>query len=495
MKFNESHIEAMYKYFIFYEYNYIYRNKKYDPKDPNSGGKYFNAINPHTKKPFKLTKKQIENHLAGKDTIGVRAKNYTKFMCLDIDTKGDQAKQDARNLISLLQVEFNISIEHIHLVNSANKGYHIFLIFDDIVSVSNMEKFYIDILNKSQYSTSEIELRPTNMAVKLPLGVNPSTNKVSYFCNPRTLRIIRSYDPLLNIKQMNHKFIEQYQTRHIKHISKHKQNEAEQIANETEIAREKIEFHALAVDHFLKHGVLYEKDSRHKVSLMVASYLRTQGKSKDATKRIINKVLKNTIEMKPGYISTPIEHIEAKTSQIVDSVWKNAYTFSGGNSTVTFGIDEIVDCLNIEHESSTKQWHLKKLFFLFLVHSKRHANQIDGSFFFAYSTMAKMGIDKNRNRTLENIQLLEDLGLIEIVSRNQINNDPEEFELNKIKLPNVYRIKKEYNSSATKLEIVPNESIKFEKILYELHKDNVINLRNYIKKTKFFDIQKQYRDA
>ncbi|MFQ3879098.1 DNA primase small subunit domain-containing protein [Staphylococcus xylosus] len=169
MKFNESHIEAMYKYFIFYEYNYIYRNKKYDPKDPNSGGKYFNAINPHTKKPFKLTKKQIENHLAGKDTIGVRAKNYTKFMCLDIDTKGDQAKQDARNLISLLQVEFNISIEHIHLVNSANKGYHIFLFFDDIVSVSNMEKFYIDILNKSQYSTRDIELRPTTMAVKLPM--------------------------------------------------------------------------------------------------------------------------------------------------------------------------------------------------------------------------------------------------------------------------------------------------------------------------------------
>ena len=486
----------MYKYLIFYEYNYIVSNKKYNPNDSKHQAKYYNAINPHTKKPFKLTEKDIEHHLSGNKTIGVRAKNYTKFMCLDIDTKGEQAKRDAKSIINLLQEEFNISIEHIHVVNSGNKGYHIYLFFDEIVSISNMKKFYLDILNKGQYSSNEVELRPTNMAVKLPLGVNPTTKRVSYFCNVKTLKVIRSFEPLLNIKQMNHKFIEQYEQRYIEHVTKNQQIETNQIVNETELSRDEIEIRSIYVKHLLEYGTLYGSGTRNRATMYTASYLRSRGHSKEYTNCIINEALINTIKLKPGYISTREEDIPIVTAQVVDQVWKHGYTFKGTNNKVTFGIDEIVDCLSIEDVNATKKIHLKKLFFMFLVHSKRHANEIDGCFFFPYSIMARMGNDSNRKRTSENVGILEKLGLIEIVSRNRLNDDPNGLSyINKIKLPNVYKIKKEYNPQSTKIEIVPNEDIKFEKIIYELHKDNVINLKDFFKKRRFYDIQKQYRDA
>ena len=118
--------------------------------------------------------------------------------------------------------------------------------------------------------------------------------------------------------------------------------------------------------------------------------------------------------------------------------------------------------------SLNKSQH-KTLAFSLLVQSKRHANKKspqDADFYTAYSTLEKMGNTKNRTRLLNYLLELEQMQLIEIVERNEIDSERSKAERKIIKKPNRYKVlfHKQYENE-TGLLLKSNEQVELADVV------------------------------
>lgn len=479
----EKVINQINKYFILQRDKHIIQNVNYNPNDSDTRNHklYYVPKNRH-KKNIPITDATLVRHLNGVQTCGIYADTRSKFIAFDVDTD-KTAKRDTLKLIQILQEEFNIKKKHIYPVFSGNKGYHLYLFIDKPVEVETLKKFYIDVLNKTQFNTNQVEYRPSKQAIKLPLGKHPKTSKVSYFCNPTDLKQIRSSKPIFNINTLDSSFFYNYKDKYIELFQQEEQTELTDVVEATNLSREEIEAGLINVRKLLETNELQYPNTRNQMTLITASYLRTIGKDKAYTKEVINSIMKNTKRIKPNYIETPLEQIEAKTSQVVDTVFKLGYTFGTHSEVLQFGIDEIKDMLSIEG------FHLKQLYFIMLVHSKRHANPIDDTFYMSHSTASKYGANPNRSDLINQIDQLADR--VEVVSRNVVDKEKSLANGTIVKQPNTYKIIKKYNPNATNIKIATDKAIEFEQFLYHLHTTNVIDVRKYISKNKFYQIKRK----
>ena len=181
-KREDQFLEQIKNLYIGYRKNYI---KMYYNKGM-SKVKYYRPT-------WALQDNQILAHIRQKETIGIFAGQiFSKFICFDVDSPELKlSKHTTKALVVLLNHDYNISLDDIHVSFSGKKGYHVEIFLDEFIESNKMEHFYYDVLNNLGKLSEkvEIELRPLHtVGLKLPLSIHKQTNKYCHFVDNQTLR-------------------------------------------------------------------------------------------------------------------------------------------------------------------------------------------------------------------------------------------------------------------------------------------------------------------
>lgn len=450
-----------------------------------------------------LARSHLVEHLKGTKTIGIfSGEVYSKYLCFDVDTgKHHQsyARNDVRVLIYALISEFDIPNEYITVADSGNKGYHVYLFFDDVIHVNYLKAFYREVLERVGYSPNEIEFRPTaTQGVKLPLGVHKVTGRRCNFVNHLTPRFSKyNNDHIHDIKQLdtalfkaknNLKDLYEIQVEEIYHQLRKFLHEDEAhafmgVLHTLDFTEKQIEHAETDIIKMLQDKTLKYPDTRNKYTLLIAVYLKGQGNDPHYVEQIINEIMLNSQRNYNGLVSSSERHIERETKKIVRYVFKTPIALKNGDSEITLYGDEIKDVLSL------KNMRLMQLYLSMLVHAKRHQEVGADSFYMAYSTMTNYGNTGQRSTLRKYIYQLEELGRVGIVSSNVIDPIRSEVEGYSYKKPNVYRIKKSFNQNSDQKVLIKADvaNVDILNILQEAYKGNVISLadvkRNLTKNT------------
>lgn len=152
---------------------YITTRKKYI-KQKGSNYSTFNKY--ENSSALTLSDWMLQLHLDGSETYGVfNGNTVNKFITFDVDYADDQpmAKWATRKLIDVLESEFNIRSNYIHVSFSGNKGYHVDLFFDEPIKADDAFAFYQRVISVADLPSNKVEYRPSyTQAVKLPLGIH-----------------------------------------------------------------------------------------------------------------------------------------------------------------------------------------------------------------------------------------------------------------------------------------------------------------------------------
>lgn len=465
-------IEQYNNLFIVTKHSYIYENsyrEKYQTKD----SLYFRS-------KFPINDTTLRKHLDGIQTCGIFADDYSKFIAFDVDTK-ENSQKDTLHLVKVLQEEFNISKNDIYIVFSGRKGYHVFIHMDKPTKVIYLRAFYRDVIDKSGFTSTQVEFRPSTQAIKLPLGKHPVTKKRSWYVDKTTLKPIRSYKPILKLTTISNEFINKNYYNKTSMVLESEDKEFRALAHSLNLDSVLLDENRLNIRKTLEEKLLPQPNTRHIMTLLLGCYLKSQGNELEETKQIINSIMYNTIDNRSGYIETPKKNIEAKTSSQVNSIYKLDYKYSKNVETLAFSYDEVIDILQL------RDLKLMRLYLAHMIHSKIYANIETGIYYMTYEQLRAYGIDSNRGRTLK--QILELSDRIEVVSRNFIDKDKLKYNQNFTKEPNKYRLIKKFDNNVGSIEIESDYSL--EDLFRLVLETNRINLKAYLSQRKYYEIRQK----
>ena len=437
---------------------------------------------------YNLNDGSLQRHLKGIDTVGVfSGSQITKYICFDVDTK-DSAESDARHLVNVLVDDYNISRDDIHVSLSGSKGYHCELYLDKVISYKMAERFYNDVRKKAGFNKDQVELRPQpGQAVKLPLGINRKTGKRCYYVDSHTFKPIENLNHILTIEPMSADFfeIEFSELEPIIIDEKEAQKLTEAISS-INVNTVDLENTLQYVDDVLALGHIKQSGTRNNITLALAIYLKEYygAEKEDVTNHIIDIML--TSKREHGTVSSTEKFIKSETERIVNVVYKYDYKLIKKNRDVEIYKQEVLDILNI------KEKHLKQLYLIHLIQSKRHA-KANGHYFITYETMSKMGTSKNRQRVAEYIKQLEERDYLEVVQRKVWDIDRLKTEGKSVYKPNVYKIKKivTYESDVDSITIKDNQELELDRLLKSFAEHfNDINLKKYLPRKQYESIMK-----
>lgn len=365
------------------------------------------------------------SHLEGGETISVLAEEgCVKFFCMDFDTK-ETAKEDALEMVQLLKNEFRLENNEILVSFSGGKGYHVEIFFEEKQDSKAVYQFYLVLLDKTGKTKSEIEFRPVhNLLIKIPLGVNHKTGNRCNIVSNETMEEI-AIDAIYSTKKIStNKMKAIYET-----ISNHEfENEAlTGINKKGQKAIKKGTGHTSSgfngtvtiadAEEILEAGTLLAEGTRHHATLTLTTYLKEQGKSFDETLDIIEGIMVKTFEEKPELIDDAhtIESLMQITENRVAYNYERDYRLKWRN-------DEIrLNKKDIEYTFLVKEMVLRRLIFAFILHTKTYGTKEDGTLEFSLKSFAEMyGVDKNGDRLMKKIRKLELLGIVSVVSSNQL---------------------------------------------------------------------------
>lgn len=439
-----------------------------------------------------LARSHLISHLQGTKTIGIFSGDvYSKYLCFDIDTGSyskAQARNDVRVLVWSLISEFGISKEYIPVADSGNKGYHVYLFFDDVIHVEYLRAFYREVLERTGYSTSDIEFRPTaTQGVKLPLGIHQKTGKRCYFVdyfssnfkalNNNHIHNIKQLDTVRFKTKNNLKDLYEIQAEEIYHqlckfLTKDEARTFTGIVNMLDLTEKQIEHAETDIIKMLQDKTLIYPDTRNKYTLLIAIYLKGQGNEPYYVEKIINEIMLNSKRNYNRLVSSSERHIKSETKKIVKYVFNTSIGLKNGNTTIDLYADEIKDVLAL------KNMRLMQLYLSMLIHAKRHQPIGADSFYMAYSTMADYGNPANRSTLRKYIHQLEELGRIGVVASNVIDPIRSEVEGYSYKKPNVYHIKKSFNQNSRQKVLIKADvtNVNINDILVKAYHDNVIGI-------------------
>lgn len=430
----------------------------------------------------------ITQHILGNKTVGVfsGADVGSKYICFDVDTKA-RSILDTRALIYTLVSEFNIHYDYIQVAYSGNKGYHVYLLFDEMVSMNYLKTFYREVITSAGFTTSEVELRPTvTQGVKLPLGVHRLTGNRCYFVDTRT----KNFEPLpmnhiKQLKQLNAKtFITNNNLKELHEINKEQlelelakflsQREVKTFVHLTDLL-DLTEYQVIHVyediEGMLENKLLKYPDTRNKYTLLIGIYLRDKGYNEDETRNIINEIMLNSKKYK-GLVNSSETHIKRETKRIVKYTFKENYTLSVGSNKIILYKDEIKDILEIGNVK------LMMLYLSMIIHAKRHQPIGADNFYMAYSVMTNYGNARQRSTLRKNINELEHLGRIEVIQSGVKDHVRSEAEGRGISKTNVYKIKKNFNQNTDENVLIKanTETIDLYSILAKALDENAISI-------------------
>ncbi|WP_411847851.1 TOTE conflict system archaeo-eukaryotic primase domain-containing protein [Staphylococcus hyicus] len=363
-------------------------------------------------------------------------KYLSKFITFDVDTK-DNAEIDTRHLLNVLVNDFNICRDDIHVSLSGSKGYHVDIYFNKHISLSIIEKFYFDVLNRAGFSKNQVELRPrSNVGMKLPLGIHKVTGNQCWYVDSYTFKPIENVNHVLNIEPIDPDvFKTEYGDLEPVILTEKDSEQFTHLANTVNISTQEVEDCMSQINFVLENNHLRHPNTRNNMTLVLAMYLKQEGHTKTQAIGIIESIMLNTKKQHPKFIESSCARIMSQTKHVVTTVYKNDYKLKYRCKDVTITRDEILDILDI------KEWHLKQLYLIHLIQSKQYA-QDNGNYYITYQTMSLMGSTKNKTQLVKYIKQLELLDRVQVVARNVFDKERSSVEGKPMSKPNVYKIKK-----------------------------------------------------
>ncbi|MCC9117504.1 hypothetical protein LOY18_12000 [Staphylococcus capitis] len=441
-----------------------------------------------------LAREHLLNHIVGTQTVGIfSGKTFSKYICFDVDTGKEsiaQARNDVRVLRSVLCNDFNIPYDYIPVAYSGNKGYHVYLFFDNVICVDYLHAFYREVLDRAGYSTSEIEFRPTaKLGVKLPLGIHRVTGKRCNFVDPTTPRFKqKDKEFIYEIKQLNAKSFED--THKLKDLYDIKLEETyhqlyrflyddealifNSVLRTLDFTEYQIEHAQQDIINMLQNKRLIYPDTRNKYTLLLATFLKAQGHEIPYTEKVINEIMLNSKRNYRGLVQSSESHIKQETQKIVKYVFNHNITLSSNNKEVALYGDEIRDILAL------KDMKLMKLYTSMLVHAKRHTPLGADSFYMPYSTMQNYGNTSQRNTLRRYIGKLEELGRVKVVKRGVVDEVRTHVEGHVVHKANVYSIKKSFNQNPDEKVLIKADgtNVNINDILIKAYQNDVISYKH-----------------
>lgn len=436
------------------------------------------------KKTKPLTDWHLENHLNGEFTIGTFGGVFkTKFISFDVDFHDKQMAKWITYKITKTLDDLGVNDHYISF--SGNKGYHIDLFFEDLISNEHSRKFFDYVLDESdvrQYfdDGNKVEFRPTDkQGVKLPLGKHQKSKKYCGFCLVENgLKIMtkkQSVQYLINIKKIHSSVV-------LEILNERSEDNIDKdtfIKTEDAIAQHKPlpqyeqteEFSASMAIEYLQNG-LKTKGSRNKITVLIATYLKYTGLEPEECKQILydwmQKQDKNTY-------TTALKDCFKDIDNVVKYTFQNDYQLSSVKRDLTVSFEEID---SIIHNCPEK--NQKLLAYTLLIHSKRHSNE-DGVFFMTFEQMHKAtGLyDQALQRQ---INKLAELGVIEIVKRNQkVTGEKHK--------PNQYRMTLNFEiENVVDKQMTMSENVPFSSVLKYFYDD--IQLKKVLPRRQFDQLVK-----
>ncbi|TER83429.1 hypothetical protein E1N11_12280, partial [Staphylococcus epidermidis] len=378
--------------------------------------------------PNGLCDNDLVSHIKGIKTVGIfSGEVFTKFLCFDVDTGKSnkaQARNDVLNLRLSLITDFGLSDNNLEVVDSGNKGYHVYLFFDDLIHVSYLKAFYREVLERNNYKPSDIEFRPTHtQGVKLPLGIHRVTGKQCYFVDPSTPKFKRKpLETIHNIKQINTKLfkeklqlkdlyelqIEDYTYELCKFMKEDEAKLLNGVLNSLDFSTYEVTHAKENIIEMLETNTLVYPDSRNKYTLLIAIYLKGQGYDVEDTIAKINEIMFYSKRQHKDLIQSSEKHIMNETKKIAKYVYRTNITLGGINRDVYLYADELKDVLAL------RKTHLMKLYTSMLIHAKRHQPLGEKTFYMAYSVMINYGNNSNRSKLKRYLEELQQLNRISI---------------------------------------------------------------------------------
>ena len=416
----------------------------------------------YTTQKYTLTDYHIKQHLLEKKTIGVKlgSQGFTKFMAFDVDYEGNlpKAKAVTEEIVKFLRGYYGIDLNDIHVHFSGNKGYHVSLFFNETLQDTHLKNFYNEVLNKLELRKDEVEFRASSQyGVKLPLGIHQTTkNYMNYMVyEPKSEMIYpltkdESIEYFLNIEPMSTVDFRELILNELDDVVEpkiaiHTQKDAvefEGLMSEINLEGKSVEEQQADSMEILRLGRLKYPDTRHNTMVKLLLFMKEQGHSLQDSIEMTNTVLLNTYDNPEtrNFIdnNTTREFVISETNRIASKyVFKNNYELSSRRKDVKVSKEEILEILNI------KEWHLKKLLFSMLIHSKRYSGKQgnkEGEFYMAYSVLSNYGNTVERSKLKKHIEELENRKKILIISSNKLDKTRTRHERHPLNETNIYSV-------------------------------------------------------
>ena len=437
---------------------------------------------------YNLNDGSLKRHLEGKETVGVfTGSQITKYICFDVDTR-EHAERDARHLVNVLVDDYNINRNDIHISLSGSKGLHCELYLDRVISYKMAERFYNDVRIKAGFNKEQVELRPQpGQGVKLPLGINRKTGKRCYYVDSHTFRPIENLEHILTIEPMSADFFElEFSELEPIIVNEEQAEELTETIGSINTNTIDLENTLQYVEDVLALGHIKQSGTRNNMTLALAIYLKEHygAEQEDVVKHITDIML--TSKQQHGTVSSTEKFIKSETKRIVNVVYKYNYKLTKKNRDVEIYRQEVLDILNI------KEKHLKQLYLIHLIQSKRHA-KANGNYYITYDTMSNMGATKNTKSLAKYMKELEDRDYLEVVQRKVWDIDRLKTEGKSVYKPNIYRVKKIVISEddVDSITIKDNQELELDRFLKSLteHFED-IDLKKYLSKNHYYEVMK-----
>ncbi|WP_080845596.1 TOTE conflict system archaeo-eukaryotic primase domain-containing protein [Cytobacillus gottheilii] len=473
----------------------------------NKKGNYL-QINKSSSKFVALNDFHVKNHLKGIQTLGVFSGDFlTKFICFDVDYHDNSlAKWYTYKVVDTL-INIGIPSEFIYISTSGNKGYHVDIYFNEMISLQLQKRLFDLVIESGELQKTEqgqIELRPTQQGLKLPLGVhfgnkNTKTNKCWYVDYNKKLEPIKSYTYLLEINQIDISIIKNVLgeiedlTLESIPVKTDKGMEIESNKDYFDINHNELDIYKINIDpdatveaaiKLEENGLTY-KGTRHKSIMLLSRYYRYLGHTQEESEALLIDWMKN--QDKETY-TTPIEECIKDIKRVNNYIFDNDIGLTVADKEIIITYPDVLNILK------AKNMNDKLIAYALLVHSKRYESK-NGVFYMSYKQMAKTtGLsERTANRT---INKLEELGIIEIIERNIKSGNSK----NNFKKPNKYRMNKieaeiryeltledEYINDATKFHLLLDASVM---ILF-----TVEELKDLLPKNQYLSYRKAIQSA
>ncbi|MFC5447598.1 TOTE conflict system archaeo-eukaryotic primase domain-containing protein [Paenibacillus aestuarii] len=378
-----------------------------------------------------LRRFHVQNHLGGKLPIGTFSGAYlTKFICFDVDY-ADEAETARWVTYKLADTLDDLGLHNYAISFSGSKGYHVELFYDKAISVAASRQFFDFIVQRAEIvgvGQGKTEFVPyATRGVKLPLGIQQKTGNFCGFCNVddglRVMDRSESIAYFLTLKKTDHAAI-------LELIHEESSYDSRAAADmENAISRHKpLAIYDQSESYTLAHAAKRYNDGmtapgqRHKSFLLLARLMNHNGVERpDALAAITEWFTWQDRRLYSTEWSACIKDLQ----ECVDYVYHHNQTLitDQRDLTVTFSeIDAII--------RRCPQKNQKAVAYAMLVHSKRWGN---GIFYMSYGQIEEAaGVDDNT--VGRQINKLEKLGVIAIVSRNQKQKGTYK------KRPNFYRM-------------------------------------------------------